>query len=58
MGAPDTGSTSALATDGDVVVAQREAWVVSEDGTSEAPVRTLAVLEAGDLSVRAEVDLG
>jgi hypothetical protein len=54
----DAGSTYALATDGDIVVAEREAWPISSDEEMLAPRRSLALLDAGDLTVRAEVDLG
>ena len=54
-----SGWTGALATDGAVVVAQRETYPASADPAAvQSPRRTLAVLEAGDLAVRAEVDLG
>jgi len=39
-------------------VAEREAWPISSDEEMLAPRRSLALLDAGDLTVRAEVDLG
>ncbi len=56
--AADQGSTNALASGGGVVVVQRESWTMAADGLSETPLRTLVVLGAGDLAVRATVDLG
>ena len=54
-----SGWTGALATDGDVVVAVRETYsTVADPDGMQTPRRTLAVLEAGDLGVRVEVDLG
>ena len=54
-----SGWTGALATDGDVVVAVRETYsTVADPDVMQTPRRALAVLEAGDLGVRVEVDLG